>query len=105
MVAVFDAKIGELQKRMKKHNAPFIVVADERMSNTKSGVTKSSSNSCGALCVHHSRCCGRPQRMRSSHHVDAKTINNPVDILIDEEGKMSKHITVRIQQIIFLLRK
>ncbi|DAC53756.1 MAG TPA: hypothetical protein HA320_04170, partial [Candidatus Poseidoniaceae archaeon] len=29
MVAVFDAKIGELQKRMKKHNAPFVVVADE----------------------------------------------------------------------------
>ena len=38
MVAVFDAKIGELQKRMKKHNAPFIVVADETYEQfTKNG--------------------------------------------------------------------
>ena len=29
MVGVFDAKIGELTKRMKKHNPPFTVVADE----------------------------------------------------------------------------
>ena len=29
MVGVFDAKIGELTKRMKKHNPPFAVVADE----------------------------------------------------------------------------
>ena len=42
MVAVFDAKIGELQKRMKKHNAPFIVVADETYEQFASnGVKKS----------------------------------------------------------------
>ena len=29
MVGVFYAKIGELTKRMKKHNAPFHIVADE----------------------------------------------------------------------------
>ena len=29
MVGVFDAKIGELTKRMKKHDAPFTIVADE----------------------------------------------------------------------------
>ena len=29
MVGVFDAKIGDLKKRMKKHNAPFTIVADE----------------------------------------------------------------------------
>ena len=29
MVGVFDAKIGELTKRMKKHNSPFTIVADE----------------------------------------------------------------------------
>ncbi len=42
MVAVFDAKIGELQKRMKKHNAPFVVVADETYEQfLKNGVKKS----------------------------------------------------------------
>ena len=42
MVAVFDAKIGELQKRMKKHNAPFIVAADETYEQFASnGVKKS----------------------------------------------------------------
>ena len=42
MVAVFDAKIGELKKRMKKHNAPFIVAADETYEEfTKNGVKKS----------------------------------------------------------------
>ena len=38
----FDAKIGELQKRMKKHNAPFIVAADETYEQFASnGVKKS----------------------------------------------------------------
>ena len=42
MVAVFDAKLGELQKRMKKHNAPFVVVADETYEQfRKNGVKKS----------------------------------------------------------------
>ena len=42
MIAVFDAKIGELQKRMKKHNPPFVVVADETYEQfTKNGVMKS----------------------------------------------------------------
>ena len=29
MVGVFDAKIDDLKKKMKKHNAPFTIVADE----------------------------------------------------------------------------
>lgn len=42
MVAVFDAKIGELQKRMRKHNAPFLVVADETYEHFQNnGVKKS----------------------------------------------------------------
>ena len=42
MVAVFDAKVGELQKRMKKHDAPFVVVADETYEQfNKNGVKKS----------------------------------------------------------------
>ena len=28
MIGVFDAELGELKKRMKKHSAPFIIVAD-----------------------------------------------------------------------------
>ena len=42
MVAVFDAKVGDLQKRMKKHDAPFVVVADETYEQfNKNGVKKS----------------------------------------------------------------
>ena len=29
MVGVFDAGVGELKKRMKKHDVPFTLVADE----------------------------------------------------------------------------
>ena len=32
MVGVFDAKIDELKKSMKRHNPPFSVVADETLS-------------------------------------------------------------------------
>jgi len=42
MVGVFDAKIGELTKRMKKHNAPFAIVADESFEHfEKNSVMKS----------------------------------------------------------------
>ena len=42
MVGVFDAKISELTKRMKKHNAPFSIVADETYQQFKeNGVEKS----------------------------------------------------------------
>ena len=42
MVGVFDAKIGELTKRMKKHNAPFTIVADESFEHfEKNSVMKS----------------------------------------------------------------
>ena len=33
MVGVFDAKIGELKKSMRRHNPPFTVVADETYEN------------------------------------------------------------------------
>ena len=42
MVGVFDAKIDELKKSMKRHNPPFSVVADETYENfLKNDVKKS----------------------------------------------------------------
>lgn len=90
MVAVFDAKIGELQKRMKKHNAPFIVVADETYEQfTKNGVMKSFFKFMwGAmrspLTLLQATLRGYvPLTMSIS-----KLSTIPVDILIDEEGKI-----------------
>ena len=41
MVGVFDAGVGELQKRMKKHEVPFTIVADEHYDHfEKNGVKK-----------------------------------------------------------------
>ncbi|MAY04806.1 MAG: hypothetical protein CMB25_04290 [Euryarchaeota archaeon] len=90
MVAVFDAKIGELQKRMKKHNAPFIIVADETYEEfNKSGVKKSFFKFMwGAmrspLTLLKATLRGYvPLTMSIS-----KLSTIPVDILIDEEGKV-----------------
>ena len=90
MVAVFDAKIGDLQKRMKKHNAPFIVVADETYEQfIKNGVTKSFFKFMwGAmrspLTLLQATLRGYvPLTMSIS-----KLSTIPVDILIDEEGKI-----------------
>jgi len=42
MVGVFDAKVGELKKRMKKHDVPFAIVADETYEQFENnGVKKS----------------------------------------------------------------
>ena len=90
MVAVFDAKIGELQKRMKKHNAPFIIVADETYEEfNKNGVKKSFFKFMwGAmrspLTLIKATLRGYvPLTMSIS-----KLSTIPVDILIDEEGKV-----------------
>lgn len=90
MVAVFDAKLGELQKRMKKHNAPFIVVADETYEEfTKNGVKKSFFKFLwGAmrspLTLLQATLRGYvPLTMSIS-----KLSTIPVDVLIDEEGKI-----------------
>ena len=42
MVGVFDANIADLSKRMKKHDVPFTIVADEDYTFFQSnGVSKS----------------------------------------------------------------
>ena len=90
MVAVFDAKIGELQKRMKKHNAPFIVVADETYEQfNKNGVKKSFFKFMwGAM---RSPLTLLQATLRGYVPLTlsiSKLSTIPVDILIDEDGKV-----------------
>ena len=90
MVAVFDAKIGELKKRMKKHNAPFIVVADESYEEfTKNGVKKSFLRFLlGAL---RSPLTLLQATLRGYVPLTlsiSKFSTIPVDVLIDENGKV-----------------
>ena len=90
MVGVFDAKIGELTKRMKKHKAPFAIVADESFEHfERNSVIKSFGRfMMGAL--------------RSPITLIQATLKGyipmtmslkklsiiPVDVLIDESGKV-----------------
>ena len=90
MVAVFDAKLGELQKRMKKHDAPFVVVADETYEQfNKNGVKKSFFKFMwGAL---RSPLTLMQATLRGYVPLTlsiSKLSTIPVDILIDEEGKV-----------------
>ena len=90
MVAVFDAKLGELQKRMKKHDAPFVVVADETYEQfNKNGVKKSFFKFMwGAL---RSPLTLLQATLRGYVPLTlsiSKLSTIPVDILIDEEGKV-----------------
>ena len=90
MVGVFDAKIGELTKRMKKHNAPFSIVADETYQQFKeNGVEKSTPRFMwGAmrspLIMIQATLKGYiPMTLSMS-----KMSTLPADILIDENGKI-----------------
>ena len=90
MVAVFDAKVGELQKRMKKHDAPFVVVADETYEQfNRNGVKKSFFKFMwGAL---RSPLTLLQATLRGYVPLTmsiSKLSTIPVDILIDEEGKV-----------------
>ncbi len=90
MVAVFDAKIGDLQKRMKKHDAPFVVVADETYEQfNKNGVKKSFFKFMwGAL---RSPLTLLQATLRGYVPLTlsiSKLSTIPVDILIDEDGKV-----------------
>ena len=90
MVAVFDAKVGELQKRMKKHDAPFVVVADETYEQfNKNGVKKSFFKFMwGAL---RSPLTLLQATLRGYVPLTlsiSKLSTIPVDILIDEEGNV-----------------
>ena len=90
MVGVFDAKIGELTKRMKKHNVPFSIVADETYQHFKeNGVEKSTLRFMrGAmrspLTMIQATLKGYiPMTLSMS-----KMSTLPADILIDENGKI-----------------
>ena len=90
MVAVFDAKIGDLQKRMKKHDAPFVVVADETYEQfNKNGVKKSFFKFMwGAM---RSPLTLLQATLRGYVPLTlsiSKLSTIPVDILIDEDGKV-----------------
>ena len=90
MVGVFDAKIGELTKRMKKHNPPFTVVADETYEQyLQNDVKKSLLRVLWApmrapLTMLQALLKGYvPMTLSIS-----KLSTIPVDILIDENGKV-----------------
>ena len=90
MVAVFDAKVGDLRNRMKKHDAPFVVVADETYEQfNKNGVKKSFFKFMwGAL---RSPLTLLQATLRGYVPLTlsiSKLSTIPVDILIDGEGKV-----------------
>ena len=90
MVAVFDAKIGELQKRMRKHNPPFVVVADETYEQfTKNGVKKSFFKFIwGAMRSPLTLLQATLRGFVPLTMSISKLSTIPVDILIDEDGKV-----------------
>jgi len=90
MVGVFDAGLDELQKRMKKHEVPFTIVADEHYDHfEKNGVKKSFGRfMLGAakspITLLQATLRGYvPLTMSIS-----KLSTIPADILIDEQGKV-----------------
>ena len=92
MVGVFDAKIGELTKRMKKHKAPFTIVADESYEHfAKNSVSKSFGRFLmGAL---RSPLTFMQATLKGYFPLTlslGKLSIIPVDILIDEQGKVVK---------------
>ncbi len=92
MVGVFDSKIEQLKKSMKRHNPPFAVVADETYENfLKNDVRKSFlkfilSPIKAPLTMLEATVKGYlPLTLSIS-----KLSTIPVDILIDENGKVVK---------------
>ena len=90
MVGVFDAGIDELRKRMKKHDAPFTIVADETYAHfERNGVSKSFGKfmwgaAKSPLTLLQATLRGYvPLTMSIS-----KLSTIPADILIDEHGKI-----------------
>ncbi|MEE2974221.1 MAG: redoxin domain-containing protein [Candidatus Thermoplasmatota archaeon] len=90
MVGVFDANIADLTKRMKKHDAPFTIVADEDYTFFRSnGVSKSFGKfmwgaAKSPLTLLQATLRGYvPLTMSLS-----KLSTIPVDVLIDENGKV-----------------
>lgn len=90
MVGVFDAKIDDLKKKMKKHNAPFTIVADETFEHfEKNSVRRSFSRfMMGALrsplTLMQATLKGYVPMTMSLKKLSII----PVDVLIGEDGKV-----------------
>ena len=90
MVGVFDAKIGELTKRMKKHNPPFTIAADETYEHFKQNSVRKSflRFMWGAL---RSPLTFMQATLKGYVPMTlslSKMSIIPVDVLIDENGKV-----------------
>ncbi len=92
MIGVFDAKIKDLTKRMKHHNAPFTIVADENYDLfTKHSVEKSFlrfmiGTLSAPITLMKATVKGYFPRTLSI----SKLSTIPADILIDKTGKVVK---------------
>ena len=90
MVGVFDAGIEDLRKRMKKHDAPFTIVADESYASFEAnGVTKS----LGKFILGAAKSPITLLQATLRGYIPltmsiAKLSTIPVDILIDENGRV-----------------
>jgi len=92
MIGVFDAEIEELKKKMKKHNPPFTVVADSSYELfLKYGVQKSFFRFLfGALRSPITFLQATFKGYIPNTFSIKKMSTIPVDILIDEHGKVVK---------------
>ena len=90
MVGVFDAGIEDLRKRMKKHDAPFTIVADESYASFEAnGVTKS----LGKFILGAAKSPITLLQATLRGYIPltmsiAKLSTIPADILIDENGRV-----------------
>ena len=92
MVGIFDAKINDLTKRMEHHNVPFNIVADENYELfTKHSVRKSFVRfMIGTLSAPLTLLKATMRGYFPMTLSISKLSTIPVDILIDENGKVVK---------------
>tara|TARA_B100000963_G_C22365130_1_gene553388 strand:+ start:203 stop:742 length:540 start_codon:yes stop_codon:yes gene_type:complete len=92
MVGIFDAKIDDLKKRMKHQNAPFSILADENYELfTKHSVQKSFVRfMLGTLSAPLTLLKATMRGYFPMTLSISKLSTIPVDILIDENGKVVK---------------
>ena len=90
MVGVFNAKPGELTKRMKKHSAPFTIVADETYEHFENnGVSKSFGKFMwGAMRSPLTFMLATLKGYVPMTFSISKMSTIPVDLLIGEDGKV-----------------
>ena len=90
MVGVFDEGVGELQKRMKKHEVPFTIVADEHYDHfEKNGVKKSFGKFMWGAAKSPFTLLQATLRGYVPLTLSISKLSTiPADILIDEHGKV-----------------